>query len=122
MDHDRRWNNTIQALARWQHPVASSEVLDVLHWAMCPALHRRIRMVIKVASDLPAFFVIADYLFAHNLSQRPCYGQHKLKPRYCVVVIDIMSLFVLYGCPPLTMDAVSATIFDGRRAICQKHE
>jgi hypothetical protein len=28
----------------------------------------------------PAFFVIADYLLAHNLGQRPCYGQYKLKP------------------------------------------
>jgi hypothetical protein len=56
-----------QALAQWQHPLTSSEALDVLHSAMHPALHRRIRMVIEVASDSPAFFVIADYLFAHNL-------------------------------------------------------
>jgi hypothetical protein len=47
--------------------VASSKALDVLHWAMHPASHRRIRMVIKVASELPAFFVVADYLFAHKL-------------------------------------------------------
>jgi hypothetical protein len=60
--------NTAQALAQWQHPVASSEALDVLHWTMHPASHRRIRMVIEVASDLPAFFVFADYLFAHELS------------------------------------------------------
>ena len=48
--------------------LASSEALDVLHWAMRPVLHRRIRMVIKIASNLPAFIVVADYLFAHNLS------------------------------------------------------
>jgi hypothetical protein len=35
---------------------------------MHPALHCHIRMVIEVASNLPAFFVVADYLFAHNLS------------------------------------------------------
>jgi hypothetical protein len=35
--------------------VASSEALDVLQWAMRPALHRRIRMVIEIASNLPAF-------------------------------------------------------------------
>jgi hypothetical protein len=43
----------------------SSEALDVLHWAMCPASHRRICMVIEVASNLPAFFIVANYLFAH---------------------------------------------------------
>jgi hypothetical protein len=48
--------NTAQALAQWWHPVASSEAMDVLHWAMCPALHRRILMAIKIASDFPAFF------------------------------------------------------------------
>jgi hypothetical protein len=48
--------------------MASSEALDVLHWAMHPALHCRIRMVIKVASNSPAFFIVADYLFAHKLS------------------------------------------------------
>jgi hypothetical protein len=68
VDHGGRRGNTGQALARWQHPVASSEALDVLHWAMHPGLHRPIPMVIEVASDLPAFFVIADYLFAHKLS------------------------------------------------------
>ncbi len=68
VDHDGRRGNTAQALARWQHPVASCEALDVLHRAMCPASHSRIRMVIEVARDSPAFFVIADYLFAHNLS------------------------------------------------------
>jgi hypothetical protein len=48
--------------------VASSEALDVLYWAMHPALHHPIRMVIKVASNLPAFFVVANYLFAHKLN------------------------------------------------------
>jgi hypothetical protein len=68
VDHDGCWGKKMQALARWQHPVASSEALDVLHWVMRPALHRRIRMVIEVASNLPAFFVVTDYLFAYNLS------------------------------------------------------
>jgi hypothetical protein len=35
---------------------------------MRPTWHRRIRMVIEIASDSPAFFVVADYLFAQNLS------------------------------------------------------
>jgi hypothetical protein len=37
--------------------VASSDALDVLHQAMCPASYRRIRMVIKFASNLPAFSI-----------------------------------------------------------------
>jgi hypothetical protein len=67
VDHDSCWGNTLLALTQWQHAVASSKALDVLYWEMRPALHRRIRMVIEVASSLPSFFVVADYLFAHNL-------------------------------------------------------
>jgi hypothetical protein len=57
-----------QALARWWHPVASSEALDVLHRAMRPTSYRRICMVIKTASDFPVFFVIAYSAVAHNHS------------------------------------------------------
>jgi hypothetical protein len=58
----------VQALTQWQHPVGSCEALDVLHWVMRLASHCSICMVIEVASNLPAFFVVADYLFAHKLS------------------------------------------------------
>jgi hypothetical protein len=34
----------------------------------------------------------------------------------------VMNLLVLYGRPPLLMDAVSATICDGGQAICPKYE
>jgi hypothetical protein len=37
VDHGSRRGNTVQALTQWWHPVALSEALDVLHWAMCPA-------------------------------------------------------------------------------------
>jgi hypothetical protein len=57
VDHDSRQGNTAQALDRWQHPVALSEALDVLHWAMRPTSHRCIAMAIKIASDLPAFLL-----------------------------------------------------------------
>jgi hypothetical protein len=33
-DHGGRRGNSRQALTQWWHPVALSEVLDVLHWAM----------------------------------------------------------------------------------------
>jgi hypothetical protein len=57
--------------------LASSEAQDVLHWVMRPTLHRCICIAIEITSDLPAFFVAVDLLSAHNVSERPCYGQHK---------------------------------------------
>ncbi len=36
-------------LPQWQHPVASSEALDLLHQAMCVVTYRRIAMAIKMA-------------------------------------------------------------------------
>jgi len=42
--------------------VSSSEALDVLYWAMHPASYRCIAMAIKIASNLPAFFVAVDSL------------------------------------------------------------
>jgi len=50
VDHGGRRGNVVQALDRWQHPVASSEALEVLYRAMRPTLHRRICMVIEIAS------------------------------------------------------------------------
>jgi hypothetical protein len=42
-------------LARWGRPVASSEALDLLHWAMCAVTYRRIAMAIKTATFLGVF-------------------------------------------------------------------
>jgi hypothetical protein len=36
-------------LAQWRRPVASSEALDLLHWAMRAVTYRRIAMAIKIA-------------------------------------------------------------------------
>jgi hypothetical protein len=69
VDHDSRWGDTAQALARWQHTMAPSEALDVLYRAMCPASYRRIRMAIEIASDSPAFFVVADSLLPTNIAK-----------------------------------------------------
>jgi hypothetical protein len=35
----------------------SEKALDVLYWAMHPASYRRIRMAIKIASNLPPFLL-----------------------------------------------------------------
>jgi hypothetical protein len=42
-------------LAQWQRPVASSETLDLLHWAMCTVTYQRIAMAIKTATFLGVF-------------------------------------------------------------------
>jgi len=58
--------------------VASSEALDVLHRAMRPVSHRRIRMVIEIVVDLPAFFVASISLLvgaALKISIRKKYFQ-----------------------------------------------
>ncbi len=42
-------------LARWWHPVAFSEALDLLHWAMRAVTYRHIAMAIKTASFVGVF-------------------------------------------------------------------
>ena len=44
-----------RVLAQWWHPVASSEALDPLHWAMRAVLYRRITMAIKTARKVGVF-------------------------------------------------------------------
>jgi hypothetical protein len=42
-------------LTRWWRPVASSEALDLLHWAMDAFTYRRIAMAIETASFVGVF-------------------------------------------------------------------
>jgi hypothetical protein len=42
-------------LAQWRRPVASSEALDLLHWAMRAVTYRRIAIAIKTATFLDVF-------------------------------------------------------------------
>ncbi len=67
-NHGSCQSNTMQTLVQWRHPVASSEALVVIHWAMRPALHRPISMVIKIVSNFPASFCIINFVFSHNRS------------------------------------------------------
>jgi hypothetical protein len=67
-DHGGRRGDTAQALARWRHPVASSEALDVLHREMRPASYRCIDMAIEIVVNLPAFFVSSISLLATTIS------------------------------------------------------
>jgi hypothetical protein len=61
-DRGGRRGDTAQALARWRHPVASSEALDMFYWAMRPASYHYIAMAIEIAINSPAFFVPVDSL------------------------------------------------------------
>ncbi len=91
--------------------------MDALHWAMCPALYHRIRMAIKIASNLPAFFVVVDFVVGHNRSEQLCCGHNNIKPSYRNVHIVLVNLFVCFWLLSMTMDNVLATIVDGGRAI-----
>jgi len=64
VDHGGRRGNAMRELTQWQHPLASSEALAVLHWAMRPASHRGIRMVVEIVVEFPEFFVSSILLLA----------------------------------------------------------
>jgi len=51
--------------------------------------------------------------FNQNVAKRPCYGPFKLKPRYYINQIGVISLFISYWLLPSTMNAVLATIVAG---------
>ncbi len=69
VDHGGRWGDTAQALARWRHPVALSEALDVLHRAMRLASFRCIAMAIEIAIDSPACFDAVDSLSPTDIAK-----------------------------------------------------
>jgi hypothetical protein len=62
-DHGRHQGVAAQALARWRHPVASSEALDVLYRAMRPASYCCIAMA--NCHRFALIFVVADFIVAH---------------------------------------------------------
>jgi hypothetical protein len=39
----------------------------VRYWAMCQATYRRIRMAIEIASNLPLFFIVVNFIVGYNL-------------------------------------------------------
>jgi hypothetical protein len=68
VDHGGRRGDAMRAPARWRHPVALSEALNVLHRAIRPTLYRRIRMTIEIVVDLPDFFAALISLLATTIS------------------------------------------------------
>ncbi len=49
------WGNTKQVVAQCRRPVASGVALDMLHWVMCFASHRRTAVAIETAGGWGAF-------------------------------------------------------------------
>ncbi len=99
--------------------MASSEALDVVYWAMHSVLYRHIRIATEIASDGGTFVRHHRLFCLIILAKRPYYGLYKLKKSLNINLICVISLFVRFLPLPTTMDAVSATIVDGGRAICQ---
>ena len=81
-------------------------------------------MVIKIASNLPSFLSSPISLSPTNTTEAKLHGFNyfELKQRRRVVYYYDVSLFVLFGRPPSTTDAILATIFGGGQAICQKQD
>jgi hypothetical protein len=63
-----------QILAQLWRPVASKVALDMLHWVMRLALHRRIVIAIEMAREGGAFFSVIDFLSCITVAKQPCYS------------------------------------------------
>jgi hypothetical protein len=96
--------------------VASGVALGMLHRAMHFLLHQRTAMAIKMASGRGALFLIVDFVIYHNRSLITCNSQYKIMPKHIINIHYIIILLVFYELPPMTRDAVLATIVTGRRA------
>jgi hypothetical protein len=51
-------------LAQWRRPAASSEALDLLHWAMCMVSYQHTAAAIKMANKVGPFFVVVLFAVA----------------------------------------------------------
>jgi hypothetical protein len=56
------------------------------------------------------------FLLGVIIAKDHVYGTFKLMPSYYINLIGVINVFVYYGPPPTTMDAVLATIVAGGRA------
>jgi hypothetical protein len=51
-------------LTQWQHPVAFTKALDLLHWVMHTVLYPHTAAAIKMASKVGPFFIAVLFAFA----------------------------------------------------------
>jgi hypothetical protein len=57
-----------QILTQWRCPVASSEAIDLLHWAIRAVSYHCITIAIKTASKVGVFFIIVLLFIALGMS------------------------------------------------------
>jgi hypothetical protein len=81
---------------------------------MPSVLLRRTAVAIKWLADKVHLFIIVNFVINNNRSQRPCYGQLKLKLTCSNIYYDVISLLLCFGYQPTMMDAVLATIVASR--------
>ncbi len=62
---------------------------------------------------------IVILVIVNNHSQRPYYGQSKLKLRHSDIYYNVINLLLCFGRLRTTMDAVSGTIVAGKQALIQ---
>ncbi len=96
--------------------MTSCEAMDLLHWAMWAVVYRLIAMDIEMACGGGTFARHRRFFAWRNCSYGPCYCPFKLTPSYNNNLIGDISLFASYWPPPMTMEAVLATIVTGGRA------
>ncbi len=58
----------MQIIAQWQRSVAPPEALVVLYWVMRAKLHRRIHMVIEMASKPIVFFSFSTREYSSRIT------------------------------------------------------
>jgi hypothetical protein len=67
-EHGGHWGNVAWTLTQWRHIVALHEATNVLYWSMHIALYCPGGMAIKIVVNLTAFFVVVNFVVAHNCS------------------------------------------------------
>jgi len=90
-DHGVRWGDTGQILARSRRSVASRVALDLPYWAMRSALYRLTRTAFEKAREAGACFSVVNFMSCMTVAKRPCYGPLKIKPRYIIVHLYVLS-------------------------------
>ncbi len=99
-------------LAQWQHPVASSEALDLLHQAMHVVTYQRIAIAIKTTSKVGVF--VHHCLFAccpgsrwGNTEQVVARWQRPVTSRVALDMLHWVMHFILHWRTAMSIKAAS---------------
>ena len=112
------WCISEQVLAKWWHPVASSEALDLLYQTMRVVLYRRIAMAIKTASKVGVLF---DCCFVDCCPGGRRGNTGQVVARWRLPGASILAVDLLHQAMPCALlQCIHMAIFNGlqRRHIC----